>query len=128
MKIIIKNKDWYSKYFIYNYLPRYLESLVEDEYRAARASQLKKELKLNIYNIFIYAMRNVSISESGDSYEISINKNIKYKDYNLKTLVDFITYGNLEIKGYKLLYDIFKLVNENIDIIYKEYEQSITRK
>lgn len=121
MKLIIYNKENYSKYFIYNYLPRYLVNIVEESYKSIKAVKFNKELKINTLSVFKYAMKNISISEINDTYVISINKNLNYKTYNLKSLIDYITYGNMEIKGYRLLYNIFKWLSNNIDLVYKEW-------
>lgn len=126
MKIIIQNKEDYNKDFIYNYLPQYLLTSINNYYSPSRALQISRELHLNILDIFKYALSNLIIAETGDSYTISINKNLRYNKYNLKKLIDFINYGNMKVKGYRLLYDIFEAAAKNIDLIYKEWQDGNT--
>lgn len=121
MKIVINNKNNYDKYFIYDYLPKYILNSVSELYDASRASQMNRELHLNILSIFIYAINNLTIQETGEAWALSINKNTRYKNYNLSSLIDYITYGTRTCKGYRLLYNIFKSINENIDLIYKRW-------
>jgi hypothetical protein len=120
MQINIYDKEKYNKYFIYHYLPMYMLEIIKSEYRSLKAIKLEKELKVNVLKVFTYAITNISITEQGDTYSIYVNKYLKYKKYNLNQLINFITYGNREIKGYNLLYILFNYIETNINVIYKE--------
>lgn len=121
MQITIEEKDKYNKYFIYNYLPRYMYSIIENSYSSYKTKKLRKELNVNILSVYKFAIEKISIVESGDTYIISINKNLKYKDYNLNSLINYITYGNRTIKGYNLLHVLFNYISKNIADIYVEW-------
>lgn len=120
MKLVIKPKASYDESFI-KYLKSYMYDAVKNDYNHIRASRLSSELNLNILDILLYAIRNMSISSSSDEWVIETNKSLRYKEFNLEKLINFITYGNIKIKGYKILYKIFENVANNIDVIYKEW-------
>lgn len=121
MKIILYNKNNYNKQFVYNYLKHYMLKLVDELYSSKKCKQLSQKLNVNILSVIKYSINTLIISTTNDSYILSINKNIRYKDYNLKALINYINYGDREIKGYRLLYNIFEYVVKNIDSIYKEW-------
>ena len=121
MKLVIKNKNDYDERFIKNYLKKLMIKLIKDNYNLSRALQFNQELNLNVLNIFIYAVKTINISESGDSWIISIDKTKIYGNYNLSKLIFYITYGTRTIKGYKLLYNIFEYIANNLELIYREW-------
>lgn len=121
MKIVIKNKNEYKESFIKTYLKQYMSDMLEMYYDHSKASGLSRELKLNVYKILDYAINTLNITESGNNWIIEINKNLRYNIYNLNYLINYITYGNRSIKGYKILYIIFANISKNIDSIYKEW-------
>lgn len=120
MKLVIRPKDYYDKLFI-KYLKNYMIELIRNHYNKDKTSELSSELGLDIFDILIYAINNVIISEYGDAWIVEINKSIRYKEFNFGKLINFITYGNLKVKGYKLLYIIFEEVANNIDTIYERW-------
>lgn len=121
MKIIIYNKDSYSKSFIEKYLPSYIMSIFKRSYSKKKLEELDKEFNIDSLNIIKTALKNLKISEQTNSYSIEINKNVKYKHQNIDSLINLITYGNRSCKGYLIIYKIFKEIAENIDIIYEEW-------
>ena len=122
MKLIIQNKNnKFPEEFI-NYLPTYMLEELNTLFRYTKCKHMTLFLRLNILSIFKYALKNLIISKVGETYIISINKNLRYNKYNLKSLLDFITYGNRSLKGYRLLYIIFEDTSKNIDTIYERWQ------
>ena len=122
MKLIIQNKDnKFPKEFI-EYLPIYMLDELNSMFSSSRCKHMTSFLKLNILSIFRYALENLNISKSGDSYILSINKNLRYNKYNLNSLINFISYGNRNLKGYRLLYIIFEETSKFIDVIYERWK------
>lgn len=121
MKLIIQNKQQYNELFVKDYLPKYILSQVNTLFSNIKCKHLSKYLDINILNLFRFAINNLEISEVGDNYILSINKSLRYKKYNLGKLINFITYGNRDIKGYRLLDIIFKSIEENIGILYERW-------
>ena len=122
MKLIIYNKNDYEKSFIYNYLKLYMTDLLISHYNYSRAIAFNKLLKIDVFKVLNHAIKTMNITEDANSYILSVNKNLKFGNYNLKSLLNYITYGSRDIKGYRILYDILNIVGRNIDIIYKEWE------
>lgn len=121
MKLVIKSKEDYNSLFI-TYLKDYMIKLINDYYSPTKASRLSFELGLDILDIFIYTINNMNISAYGNAWTIETDKSLRYKEYNLDKLINFITYGNLKVKGYRLLYIILEYVANNIDLIYEEWK------
>ena len=110
----------YSKDFI-DYVVNYIQNKVIDTFNNIEAQKINKEFNIDTYQIFKLAAKNLIIKESPTNYTVTINRNVKYKGYNLNSLVNMITYGNRTCKGYPLIEKIFNLVHNNIDILYKEW-------
>lgn len=121
MKLVI-NKYLYNKIFVTKYLKKVILNIINSNFNPIKSKKLSQELGgLNIREIIVYAVNNLLISEVGDKWVIEINKSLNYGNYNLGYLINFITYGNINTKGYKILYIIFKYIANNIDKIYKEW-------
>lgn len=121
MNLVISNKQRYDKYFIKVYLPKYLLKSIYEHFDRRKVLKMEEFLDINILSLFKYALLNLVVKESWDSYIISINKNKLYKGYNLNRLIDYVTYGSRSEKGYSLFRDTFGLVEKNIDRIYEEW-------
>ncbi len=120
MQLTIHNKDLYSKEFVFGYLRRYIYELFIKHNDPIRFKVIDKEFGIDCLEAVKYALANLQVSETTNSYLISINKNLRYKNANLDSLINLITYGNRSCKGYTLVYDIFNYIANNLDIIYKE--------
>ena len=80
-------------------------------------------MNINSREVILYACRNLSITKpSKNVYNISINKNLKYKGKSISSWIKLITYGNRDIKGYPVVLNIFRKVKDNISYIYREYK------
>ena len=119
MKIIISGKDNYSRKFIED-IPNKILELFNELFNRKRLSLIDKEFDINSLNIIRFALENLSISEQSNSYSISINKNLKFDHQSVDSLINLITYGNRNCKGYTIVLDIFNYIAKNIDILYKE--------
>lgn len=120
MKIIIYNKDTYSKEFI-TWLSKELLKIFNDSFNRKRLAIIDKEFNIDSLNIIKFALNNLCINEQSNSYSISINKNLKFDHQPLDSLINLITYGNRSCKGYAIILDIFNYIVKNIDILYKEW-------
>ena len=120
MKIIIYNKDDYDREFI-EYIPSEILRLFNNSFSRKRLSEINKEFNIDSLNIIRFAIRNLSISEQSNSYTISINKSLKFKNQPIDSLINLITYGNRSCKGYIIVLDIFNHIAEHIDMLYKEW-------
>ncbi len=120
MKIIISGKDNYSRKFIED-IPNKILELFNELFNRKRLSLIDKEFDINSLNIIRFALENLSISEQSNSYSISINKNLKFDHQSVDSLINLITYGNRNCKGYTIVLDIFNYIAKNIDILYKEW-------
>lgn len=120
MKIIIYNKDKYSKEFI-TWLSKELLKIFNDSFNRKRLVRIDKEFNIDSLNIIKFALNNLCIDEQSNSYSISINKNLKFDHQPLDSLINLITYGNRSCRGYTIILDIFNYIAKNIDILYKEW-------
>jgi len=124
MKIIINSGGKNIDSFVYTYLPNYINKLFINTLDLNRLNSFNKELNLNSYNLINNLLKSLNISKiNNTSYDISINKNIKINGKSALTYLNFITYGNRSIKGYPIVYNIFKIIANNIDSIYEQYER-----
>lgn len=55
----------------------------------------------------------------GDYY-ITFDKEMRIGNFSVADFVNFITYGNLSVKGYKIVLEVFQYVQSNIEEIYSE--------
>ncbi len=120
MKIVIYNKNNYDRKFI-EYIPSIIERLFNRSFSRKRLQLLDKEFKINSLGIIRFSIKNIKISEQPNSYTLEIDKNKKYDHESLESLINLITYGNRNCKGYLIVYDIFKYIAENVDTLYKEW-------
>lgn len=119
MKLVINKK--YSRDFVYNYLPKYINDLVVANYNPTRAYGINQELKINLLNVFIQAVRTLRMHETGASYMLLVNKNVRVKNKSLEEVINYITYGSRTFKGYPLLLNVFNTVSNNLYIIYQRW-------
>lgn len=120
MKIIIYNKDIYSKEFI-TWLSKELLKIFNDSFNRKRFIRIDKEFNIDSLNIIKFALNNLCVNEHPNSYSISINKNLKFDHQPLDSLINLITYGNRSCKGYAIILDVFNYIANNIDILYREW-------
>ena len=113
-----KDLDKFVKVYLINYI--YTKIIISLDLK--RLKVFDDYLNINSRFIILLALRNLIITKQSEkTYNISFNKNIKYKGQLVYPLIKFITYGNRELKGYPIILDWFKLVERNISSIYKEY-------
>lgn len=120
MQIVIYNKDNYNRAFV-DAVPRKILALFNSSFNRLRLSNIDKKLNINSLNIIRFALKNLIVSEQTNSYSISINKNLKYDHQPIDSLINVITYGNRNCKGYTIVLDIFNYIAKNIDILYREW-------
>lgn len=87
MQLIITNnfKDSADN-FVYNYLPNLIYNLVKGELNITRLKEFDEYMNINSREVILYACRNLSITKpSKNVYNISINKNLKYKGKSISS-------------------------------------------
>ena len=75
-----------------------------------------KKIGINksLWKILSYIVDNIKIVKQGNSYLISVDKNIQLDGYSLDTLARLIDQGNLEIKGTNLFTDGFEYLKYEV--------------
>ena len=119
MELLIKTNKEVSKTFFTEYLPLYLKEIYLRRVNLQKFKKINDEFKINSHKIILFALDHLSISHINENeYIISVNKNIKLNGQSLMIYLNNITYGNLNVKGYPILYDIFSEANKHIEDIY----------
>jgi len=123
MVLTVINKTNYNlDYFVKVYLVGYIYNTVQNNLNQTRLKLFDNYLNINSREVILLALRNLDITKQAvNSYKISISKIKTYKDKSLHEWINLITYGNREIKGYPIVLNIFKEVQENITGLYKRY-------
>lgn len=123
MKLFIKiEKDsLLLEEFFYNYIPKYMATLFLKVADKKRLRQIDSEYQINSTKLLYYSLLNQSKSKSGNMYTIGVNKNLKYQGNFVMELLNRITYGDLNHKGYPILLKIFKYTANMIGVIYEEW-------
>lgn len=122
MQITIKSATDNIDYFVYDYLPEYIYLQIINSINSIKLKPFDEYFKLNTRNVILYAIRNLKITkESKRVYNISIDRNLKYKEYNVSSVIKLITYGSRELKGYPIILNTFKFITNNIQGIYVHY-------
>ena len=120
MQLII-TKDKYSRRFVYDFLPGFTLTLLNKSSDRARLNLMNDELGFNALNIITYALKNIRVSETNDSYVLKIDKNLRFEDLNVDKCVNLITYGTREMKGCPIVLNIFNAITNNLDMIYERW-------
>lgn len=120
MKVIIYNKDNYSRKFIED-LPNIALDLFNSLFNRHRLKIISDEFNIDSIGAIRFSLKNMIISEQPNSYSISINKTLKFNHLPIDSVINLITYGNRNCKGYTIVLDIFNYIAKNIDILYKEW-------
>ena len=100
------------------------------DFRVSKSNKLENYLDeqfgLNIHtkDLLRECLVSLQIQEKTDYLRIYIDPNKKYKntDLTVKNLVNFVTYGNADIKGYPIVLDEFKKISKNLNTYYKTYK------
>jgi len=65
------------------------------------------------------AFRNIIASRTGSyTYNIYIDTNVMVDGVRLKSLLNIISNGNREVRGYRIIHDVFLYVANNVNNIY----------
>lgn len=108
--------------FVETYLPEYIYKEFINRFNPTRAQIFDRVFNMNSFSILQYALRHLLISKvRNDTYIIKINKSLRYNNVPVGGLVNLITYGTRQVRGYGIIDDIFKYVSENINGIYNTW-------
>jgi len=124
MQLTITNKTLDNiDNFVYQYLPRYINNIFEKSINKKRLQSFDKLYKINSYQILNRALKNLLITKNGNNqYNIKINNVIKIDDRYIDYYIKLINYGSRDIKGYPFIRNLFNYIKDNINKIYKEWE------
>lgn len=125
MTLFIHHKH---KKFVTEQVPVVLKGYINKYYHNPIAQHIDKYLRENGIGMTTKELMNYSIDtlqavSIGTGYMLKINKNRipPGSKYNIETLVKLITYGTVDVRGYPLLRDAFKFIEENATRILKVY-------
>jgi hypothetical protein len=79
--------------------------------------------KQDVKEILLYAIDSlkITITETGYTCEVDKNKNLPNTPFNIDTVVNLITYGSIEIKGYGIIIKAFEFVVNKLSTLKKIY-------
>jgi hypothetical protein len=125
MKIIIETQD---ELFAKEFIPQVLADYVIDKYRNLNAKNLNTYLegfniRQSVRQILLYGIETLKVTKDDKTYilEVDKNKTLPNTVFSLDTLVNLITYGAVDVKGYDLLLKAFQFVTKKITILKKTY-------
>jgi hypothetical protein len=120
MKLIL-DKKLYKHDFIYSYLKSFIFDLFKQLCDKRKLKLIDDEFNIHSYTALLVAFRLLKITNTSDSYVLSINKNLIIENHRLNTLIDMITYGNRSVKGYPIILKVFDIIKKNISYIYEDW-------
>jgi hypothetical protein len=120
MKLIL-DKKLYKHDFIYSYLKSFIFDLFKQLCDKRKLKLIDDEFNIHSYTALLVAFRLLKITNTSDSYVLSINKNLIIENHRLNTLIDMITYGNRSVKGYPIVLKVFDIIKKNISYIYEDW-------
>lgn len=123
MQIVITKNKGLRQEFVYNYLPLYIEEVILQSCDKRRLQVLDKNLNINSYEILKFAFDHLYISETPSEYILKIDKNLRWNNLNVSSLISLITYGNRQVKGYPIVRRVFETIVDNIDVLYSKWEE-----
>jgi hypothetical protein len=125
MKLIIDTQD---ENFAKVYIPQVLTEYVITKYRDASAKKLNAYLegfnvKQTVRTILLYAVETLKIRQEGKEYilEVDKNKNVPNTVFSLETVVNLITYGAVDVKGYDIMLKAFNFVSKKLNMLKRIY-------
>jgi hypothetical protein len=125
MKIIIETQD---EIFAREFIPQVLTEYIITKYRDLSARNLnlyleRFNIKQSVRTILLYGIETLKITKDDKTYvlEIDKNNNLPQTAFSLDTIVNLITYGAADVKGYDLLIKAFQFVTKKITVLKKTY-------
>ena len=121
------DKDWTD--FIYNFIPSKMEeflslNLSEETLRSLDV-YLKQTLKIKMTSqeVLETSLKHLFITRDVNNYVIIIDTNffLPQTNYRVNDLVNLITYGNLEVRGYDVMVKLANYIRGNINLLFTEY-------
>lgn len=120
-KINSNNKEDINQ-FIYAHLKTYIYALFNRLVNKKKLQLFDTEFGINSLEILRTSLRNLLITKNGETYTINTTNTIKINGNYINYYIDLITYGNREIQGYPILLKVFRFVEKNINVIYREWK------
>ena len=116
---IVFNKSYGERFA--KYLIMYVYCLADSIIDLKRCDNIDNEFNINSKQIILTAIKNLSIDSTNRQLIIRINKNLKFNHMNIGKLINQITYGNRSVKGYHIIEDLFKYIQNDIENIYERW-------
>ena len=114
--MLIRVKKVFSRYKIKQELLSYFRLNLNVEKVATWNSYLKTiGVNHDFWYVVRYIINNLSVSKSGNSYSIEVNRNLQLDGKYLSDLAGLIDQGNLEIKGTNLFTDGFRYLRDGVN-------------
>jgi hypothetical protein len=132
MKLTITTQD---EDFATRYIPEVLKEYINSNYSEAKAKKLNDFLYLHnvksgVKGSLMYAIETLKFSKEGENYVLEVDKNkiLEKTAFNIDTIVNLITYGTVDIRGYNLLVNSFEFVARKINSLKKSYMSKKSKK
>lgn len=125
MRILIVKK--YPLHFIYKFILPLIKKRLFcfDRKKAVKINSYLKSLdsSLSIVEVLNELIKGIKVSEENDYHNIYIPETltITNKEFSLISIVKLINYGNLEVKGYSFIENIFGDIQDNQVLYYQTY-------
>ena len=103
------------------YLISYIYNIANNIIDVKRCKNIDTEFNIDSKQIILFEIKNLSISSTSIDYIIRIDNNLKYNHMNLGKLINLITYGNRDVKGYNIISNIFTLIKDDLPNIYERW-------
>lgn len=108
--------------FLSVYIKSYALELFNKKVDHQKLDLINQEFDINSYELLTEAINSLLIKKVDlTTYELVFNNKKLYKNFNISYWVDLITRGNLKIKGYPIIRNIFTFISDNIGDLYQRY-------
>lgn len=128
---VIKNvEDKSFDNFVYHYLPNKMLEYLALNLSEKRVSVLNKYLLkagilISVRDALMLALGKPQVLRiPPDRYIVSVNPTMLIEgNIRLIQVIDLIEYGNLEVKGYPIVDEIYRYITTNMKELYKTYKE-----
>lgn len=99
-----------------------IESLKAIKNHKYQLNQMSEEYKIDVVTALAWVLKNGLITHKTDSTcEIAFSNTLKYDSYTCDQLINLVTYGTRTTKGWVYILNIFKLISNDINVLYNRW-------
>lgn len=132
MRIVIEKDNIIDEAFI-KWLIRFIKSDIIRKLNNRHLNRLNNYINtnntfeydksINVKKVIIQSLNTLGYKKSGNHYIITFNEIIPFYStkFKLKDILNFITYGNFEIKGCSIISEVFDSIQNNLELYKKLY-------